>query len=527
MIERAQKHIACLRDPKVREAEYQLCSADIVYWLTWFGVIHEPRNESEARDLPFIPWDFQIDELRFLHETFQTCAGAQGKKANLIYEKCRDMGGSWMILMYFLWDWMFHGASFLIGSRKEEEVDRPGDMDTPFQKIRYQLMKQPDWIKPAGFDPKKHSRHMLLINPNGGELAGESSNPNFGRGGRKKGILYDELATWPYDTESWRSGGGSTNVRIGIFTPNGPHNKAARLRNGQEQEAVLVRSLYWWKHPIKAQGLEWINGKPTSPWYREQGRCMAPDDLAREVDISYLNSTKGVVFDSYGYGHQDPKLKPVEGKKIIRIWDPGIHFGVLFGQVDSYGRAIALKELYLENARIDQVADSVLDISARYFNGYDFEDCGDPYGSYRHVSMQQDPEYVYLMQHYGIVIESSFLAKLAPKSRVKERITAIRAKMCEYVGVTNSPALIVNTEECPILDRALKGEYRRKVDMNGVILEDIDEQHPSEDLVDCLGMMLLFKGNYGRGTSAPVALRKKEVTWRRPSGNGNRGRSYG
>lgn len=526
MVERAQKHVACLRNPRVREAEYYLCSKDVTYWLTWFGVINEPRNEPEKQDLPFIPWDFQIIELKFLHEVFTRCTGAQGKKENVIYEKARDMGATWVVLMYFMWDWMFHGCSYLIGSRKEEEVDRPGDMDTPFQKIRYQLRFQPEWLKPQGFDPKKHSRHMLLINPNGGELVGESSNPNFGRGGRKKGVLYDELATWPYDSESWRSSAQSTNVRIGIFTPNGPHNKAARLRHGQEQEEVIVRSLYWWKHPLKAQGLEWINGKPTSPWYREQQRTLSPDDLAKEVDISYLYSQKGVVFENYGYAHQDPLLKPVEGRRIIRIWDPGIDFHVLFAQWDSYARALCLKELHWTDAKIDDIAEEVLDISAFWFNGYEFEDYGDPYGSYRHVSMQQDPEYIYLMEHYGIMVESAFMARIPPRDRIKHRITALRQKMSEFVGITNGPALIVNTDQCPMLDRAFRGEYRRKIDMNGNVLEQIDEHHPSEDAVDCAGMLCLAKGSFGRGTYAPLNIRQNDIQWRRPTRRTNNPRGW-
>ncbi len=244
--------------------------------------------------MPMMPYEFQEVEWRALEGIIEECLKPNSFKAfNYVAEKSRDMTWSWTMCMLSLHRWQFRNSSILIGSRKEDEVDTSGDMDTPFEKIRFQLLRQPDFLVPRGFDWRKHSKHMHLINPNGGEITGESANPNFGRGGRKLFVWFDEFAFWDHDYAAWRSCSQTTNLRIAVSTPNGPNNKFARLRHGEEQENVIVRTSPWYLHPLKSQGLEMWNGKYTSPWYREQKSRMSAEDMAREIDISYASSKDG------------------------------------------------------------------------------------------------------------------------------------------------------------------------------------------------------------------------------------------
>jgi hypothetical protein len=502
----------------------KLCAEDILYWIKMFCFILEPRALGDERDIPYFPYYFQEDEFRFLVDVIRRCASAHGPKENIIEEKSRDMGISWIVTHVFLWFFLFHAGSFLIGSRKEEEVDRTGDMDTPFQKMKYQLLlhqKFCPFLLPEGWDFRKHTGNMSLRNPMGGQIVGESANPDFGRGGRNMAILYDEFAKWEYAAEAWRAGSGTTRVRIAVSTPHGDVDKFARLRFGLDGE-VIVRTHHWTMHPEKAKDLEIVNGKPTSSWYREECRTSNPDDIAKEVDISYAVSIQGRVFDTYGFGNQKKGLKPVHNSRIIRAWDPGLHFYVLFGQVDGYGRFLFLKEYYAKSAHLDDVVRSVLDISARYFGDYEFEDCGDPYGSRRQVSQQQEPEYGVLQRDYGIRVESAYMDRIPTKDRVTARIQLLQRKMTEGVGITDTLSLLVDPDECPILDRAFGGEYRRKIDTFGGVIDQIDEVHPSEDAVDCAGMLGLFKCPWGAYSYSKrgISVQRAETVWRSPGKRG-------
>jgi hypothetical protein len=502
--------------------QYLICSQDILYWLNNFCFVFEPRSLDE-QDKPFFTWTFQEVEFLFLYQVLLDCSReAQGKKENVLYEKSRDMTCSWIICMTFLHFFLFRRASFQIGSRKEEEVDKPGDMDTPFQKIKYQLRKHEEmfpWLLPKGWRFDKHTGVMKIIHPSGqGQVVGESANTEFGRGGRNLASWLDEMGSWEYASEAWRACSGSSKVRIATSTPpKSDTHKFARLRN-QLDGQVIVRTLHWVLHPEKAKDLQIINGRPTSSWYREEVRTNSAEDVAKEVDISYKSTIKGRVFDKYGFGHQDRDLKPVKNKPIILAWDPGLHFFVLFGQVDSYERVLFFRELYLKEAHLDDVAEAVKDICAREFYGWDFEHCGDPYGMHRQVSMQVESEYAALKRLHDISVLNAFPAGMASKDKVIARNDLLNHKMGKYSH--DRPMLLVNPEKCSLLDRAFAEEYRRKVDENGEVIPVIDEKHPYEDAVDCAGMLALYKipwTSFAKSGGDRVKVRPNNTSWERPN----------
>jgi len=527
--DRAYMTVLCLKSDKEKEFQLQKCrqpnAEGCLHFLQFFCFIAEPRDLQD-RDKPFTLYEYQIEEVRFLVDVLFRCASAHGPRENILYEKSRDMGVSWVILYVFLWFLLFHGASFQVGSRKEEEVDKTGDMDTPFGKLKYALLtleRTFPWLLPAGWNFKRDTGHMIIRNPMGGQIVGESANSEFGRGGRNLATVYDEFPKWPYASESWRASYGTTKVRIAVGTPGETDtDKFSRLRYGLDGD-IIVRTIHWTKHPDKAADLRVINGKPTSSWYIEECRTNSPEDIAKELDISYQSSIKGRIFDTYGVGHQQRELKPVNNEKIFRAWDPGLHFCVVWGQVDTYGRLLFLKELYLEGAHLDDMAVAVLDISARYFPDFEFVDIGDPYGAYRQVSAQREPEFTVLQNDYGIYVQTKFLGSLPMKDRVKARIQILQRKMSEYNGVTNTPCVVVDPDECPLLDRGFGGEYKYKTDINGVVIPIVDERHPIEDAIDCGGMIGLKAFPWGIKSlaKAPLQVRQSKIKWARQGGGHN------
>jgi hypothetical protein len=148
-------------------------------------------------------------------------------------------------------------------------------------------------------------------------------------------------------------------------------------------------------------------------------------------------------------------------------------------------------------------------LSAERYAGFQFVDCGDPAGSWMGNSAQDAPEYTTLAEHYGIDVDYMLFQEIPTKNRVNMRVTAIHNKLREYVYQRQTPGLLVDKERTPILHRALIEQYRYRVRKDTKqVTDQIDEQHPSEDAVDCLGYTVLFR--FGLATTSNS---KKDVAF--------------
>lgn len=234
IIDRAKLIQEAENDPKAQAAHLLLSSNDPVYWINTFCWTFDPLPRSPQPHLPFVLYPYQEWLVRRWIKKIEN-------GEDFAIEKSRDMGITWLILMIFQWGWRFReGWNFLLGHRKEEMVDKAGDISTHFPKLRYNLQAMPSWMKPNGFRDDQHNCYMRLINPeNGNSIVGESSNAYFGVGGRYKAVLFDELATWPFDEQAWSACGDSTACRIGLSTPYGKANKFARMALDPTNTKVL------------------------------------------------------------------------------------------------------------------------------------------------------------------------------------------------------------------------------------------------------------------------------------------------
>lgn len=151
--------------------------------------------------MPFVLFDKQLEMVGFLY----ACLLAQ---VAALVEKSRDMGATWVCVSLSNWLWLFWpGAAVGWGSRKEQLVDKIGDPDSIFEKIRMQLSGFPRQFWPAGFSPKEHATYMKMVNPeNGATITGEAGD-NIGRGGRKLIFFKDEaqpLTSRVLTPDGWR-----------------------------------------------------------------------------------------------------------------------------------------------------------------------------------------------------------------------------------------------------------------------------------------------------------------------------------
>ncbi len=265
-------NIEISNDPDFASDMYKLCKQDILFWMNCFCWTEDPRKEPSM--LPFITYPFQDKIIKEIQKSIN-------EKKNMIIEKCRDMGMSWIMVYVFQHYWLFGGSGnhFLIGSRTEEEIDTVGVMDSIFEKARYNLYRQPKEFLPVGFRKDRHDSFCKLINPQTGSYLKGTSNKYFGTGGRYKAIFLDEFSKWDHKDEScWQACSDASPCKIAVSSANGMNNLFYRLRSGKAGK-IKVHRIEWRLHPEK-----------DTRWYKREENERTPSDLASNVNIDYQAS---------------------------------------------------------------------------------------------------------------------------------------------------------------------------------------------------------------------------------------------
>lgn len=250
------------------------------------------------------PWQHQpFATYPYQDETILTLVECIEGKEDVVIEKSRDMGYTWMVIGVLTWYWLSPsgGADFLLGSRIEDYVDKKGDMRTLMEKVRYLLHRLPRWLWPKDFKAKVHDNFMRLQNPEtGAAITGESNNPNFSTGGRYLAVFFDEFAKWEgSDKSAWTAAGDATPCRLAGSTPFGAAGHYYDLVTDGKTKKVR---LHWSRHPEKASGAycQWPRRKEQedwdeerlvrSPWYDRECARRRPLEIAQELDIDYVGA---------------------------------------------------------------------------------------------------------------------------------------------------------------------------------------------------------------------------------------------
>lgn len=207
--------LAGLHSEAVAGAAKLLYASDPSIFVNDCVFVYEPRNASQKlpTKIPTVPFPRQADFLRWLKTMYEI-------KESGPVEKSRDSGATWMAAAFAVWVWLFFpGAVVGFGSRKEQLVDRLGDMNAIFPKIRVIIDNLPPWLMPKGYDPRKHSSYMRIVNPeNEAVIIGEAGD-NIGRGGRSSIYFVDESAFLERPEMIDAALTANTDVRIDISSP--------------------------------------------------------------------------------------------------------------------------------------------------------------------------------------------------------------------------------------------------------------------------------------------------------------------
>lgn len=190
---RKELHSLICQDEKLKKLYLEMCWAkpQIMFDSAFFT--YNPRMPAGLRNVPFILRPQQVEAIDALKYAIDD-------GHNIAINKNRDEGATEIICKLFIIYWLLSpNTSFLIGSRKEEFVDKStelvngrliGTHKCLFHKLLYTLHTLPQYLVPQFV-----KTHLQLINlENNSGINGESTNESFGAGDRATAVLIDELA---------------------------------------------------------------------------------------------------------------------------------------------------------------------------------------------------------------------------------------------------------------------------------------------------------------------------------------------
>ena len=295
------------RSEILRDAEYDkgfqndLMAASresLLFWVnTFVWTFHQfdvegdtgERYESESVHCPFISWEIQ-DIL------FERLQWHLAHAKDILINKSRDMGASWICAIFLHWLWLFRPDSQLLElSRTEPYVDQAGNMKALFQKHDYINTWLPDWMVPPHCAVgQKYRTKMHLYNIlNGSCIDGESTTEHAASGDRRLVALLDEFAKVKHGRLMRSATRDAALMRIVNSTVAGPGTEYSKWKN---DGTIIVFPLMWWDHPDKGKGRYVDQDSVTnawkirSPWYDAEGEVRSPQEMAREIDANDLEA---------------------------------------------------------------------------------------------------------------------------------------------------------------------------------------------------------------------------------------------
>lgn len=314
----------CAERVEFRDLMMVFCRENILFWINAFVWSFDPRPSGKrGTTTPFITFACQDEVVLELVRAIKPPESDDFDELaarDVLIEKSRDMGATWVCLLVILWFVLFDPdqMDFFVMSYKKELVD--GDAKSLFGKLDFCLQHLPSWMVPE----YERTSMRLASRRNGSTVQGESTTGRAGVSGRFAGMFMDEFPKVDKgdDKEIWKNTGDCTDCRIINGTPAGVGNMYYELTNKEKYPEIKRVTMHWSKHARKARGLyvwplgspkptildktytfpkdyQFISfhnpGKVRSPWYDAQCRRRGwnKQDIAANLDIDYKSSQTG------------------------------------------------------------------------------------------------------------------------------------------------------------------------------------------------------------------------------------------
>lgn len=271
---RLKRLAAMRRDKATAAAHWQHYKHNPVDFIQDWVDTYDPRRLSMPH-VPFQLFPKQADFIRWLFACFTD-------RADGVVPKPRDMGITYCCAALAVHLWTFWpGSKIGFGSRVVDKVDKLGDLDSIFEKIRAIIRRLPSEFKPKHFREKDDLLYLKLINrDNGSTITGEGGD-NIGRGGRNSVYFLDEAAfvERPQIVDSALD--DNSDCKVYVSTHNGPGTTFYRKCQSTAYRQFRFK---WQDNPLK-----------TWEWYYAEKAKRDPVNFAQEIECDPEASLENIV----------------------------------------------------------------------------------------------------------------------------------------------------------------------------------------------------------------------------------------
>ncbi len=231
------------------------CKEDILFYINTFVWQFNPKKKGEQVG-PFITWDYQEDALMARPETWDGDLNRPEKgilwcfehDRTAVIEKSREMGASWLFLIFQDWLCLFHEYTQTLNiSRSADAVDCKSP-DSLFWKLRFMHARLPGWLRGEIVEQSMYMEYKESRS----WATGEASTGRAGVGGRAAVIFVDEFSQIKEDTEVRQRTANTADCRFFNGTHLGTETEFYRLTDSPEIVKIVM---HWSQHPDKKKGL--------------------------------------------------------------------------------------------------------------------------------------------------------------------------------------------------------------------------------------------------------------------------------
>lgn len=222
--------------------------------------------------------------------------------------------------------------------------------------------------------------------------------------------------------------------------------------------------------------------KRSKVWIANEKEGATAAGWEREYEINFNVSIEKPYYPEFGYDRHVAKnpLQPIAGRPILRGWDYGLTPATCFAQTTAKGQIIILRELQSIDCGIRNHGKIVRSESNTFYQGYTFQDVGDPAGNQRSQADEKTANEL-LREEFNIHVAPGALT-------MTERSEAVR-----YYLTTMTPdgqPMLLLDPRLSILIGGFTGGYHRKT-VAGKVLDEVDKNEFSH-LMDCLSYLCAY-----------------------------------
>lgn len=427
-------------------------------------------------DNKLLPTDLHPRQVEIIRASLEFDEHGKPVFKDMVINKTRQVGMSWMWMAFILWTMTMHPASrVLVASRKEIEVDDGGDSSTIRSlhgRVRYMYNERlPSWLRnrsPLAF------KKLSITTKRGGFVAGYAATTDIGRGGTFDLALMDEFAHVDWSRLVWASvSQACKSGKIINSTPKGRGNEFFRLVDKHNDRRMIYMGYHWTQHPVFSMGIYTdADGFQRSPWYdAECAKLGAEDMIAQELDMSFDRSISARVYPEFDRRrHLSPTIRNPHAS-LICGWDYG-YAGktcMILMQIESYVDRTSI-EVLAEHEGSGLHIDAYVPVVGQWEKLYGkIDHVGDPAGIAKNVVAGKGPIQA-LAEHDIYTAAPNWLHRDA-----HEGIRLVRVCLSKngVVGHRKWPVQVVIDPSCDGLAEALENTHY-PVDVQGQRREGIE-----------------------------------------------------